>query len=42
MKVYEQDNTVILEDIKDFNQSTYLNVVSVLDGLKKMMNHIQV
>ena len=33
MKVYEQDNTVILED---------LNVVSVLDGLKKMMNHIQV
>ena len=29
MKVYEQDNTVILEDIKDFNpENVTVNIIS--------------
>lgn len=42
MKVSQQGNTVILEDIKHFNPNTYLNAVNVSDGLNKKMTHTQV
>ena len=42
MKVSQQGNTVILEDIKHFNPKHIFECGQCLDGLNKKMTHTQV